>query len=266
VDETRKAIDEGIDWPCEIKRLYSNVNLGCSVGPITAISWFFEQVEEGIILEDDCVPHADFLPYCAQLLHRYRHDSRVWCISGSNFQKGDWRGDACYYFSRYPHGWGWASWRTCWQYFDAQLSQWPALRDSSLLETLFEDPFERSFWVETWQNTYDKFPAISWWDYQWTFTCLVNGGITALPNRNLVTNVGFGMDATHTLTMRLDTSIKHSGIYPLRHPLFIIRDACADRRTFDYAYNGRELRRAKTLPRRLRASLSKVKSYLITTP
>jgi hypothetical protein len=262
VAATRQVIEEDIDWPCQIHRLYSDVNQGCSVGPVNAISWFYEHVEEGIVLEDDCVPHVDFLPYCAYLLDRYRQDSRVWCISGSNFQQGAWRAEGSYYFSRYPHGWGWASWRRCWQHFDARLEQWPTLRDSGLLETIFEDSLERSFWAETWQNTYAQYPGITWWDYQWTFACLVNGGLTALPNRNLVTNVGFGPDATHTLTMRIDTNIDHTGILPMRHPSFVLRDACADRVTFDYAYNGVALRKSKTLAGRLRRGLSKAKVYL----
>ena len=230
VAATRAVIEHEIDWPCQIERLYSDVNQGCSVGPIRAISWFFEQVEEGIILEDDCVPHPDFLPYCTTLLERYRHDTRIWCISGNNFQKGQWRGDGSYYFSRYNHCWGWASWRRCWQYFDANLSQWPALRDGGLLDTIFENPMERKYWADIWQRTHLRTESITWWDYQWTFTCLSNGGLTALPNRNLVNNVGFGEDATHT-TGAAEPSVTDQGLGELKHPSFVLRDATADQFT-----------------------------------
>lgn len=252
VADTRQMIENEIDWPCQIERLYSDVNQGCSIGPIRAISWFFEQVEEGIILEDDCVPHPDFFPYCATLLQRYRHDTRVWCISGNNFQDGQWRGDGSYYFSRYNHGWGWASWRRCWQHFDAGLNQWPALRDSGLLKTVFEDPVEGEFWSRIWQQTHKKSVPITWWDYQWAFTCLANGGLTALPNRNLVSNVGFGADATHTTGKAINTSIDY-GVDPDDQPSFLLRDSSADRYTFDEVFGGKWHRFPRSvirLPRR----------------
>jgi hypothetical protein len=254
VATTRAVIEQGIDWPCQMERLYSDVNQGCSIGPIRAISWFFDQVEEGIILEDDCVPHPDFFPYCASLLERYRQDTRVWCISGNNFQNGQWRGDGSYYFSRYNHCWGWASWRRCWQHYDPVISQWPALRDSGLLETAFEDPFERQYWSTIWQRTYEKAAPITWWDYQWMFTCLANGGLTTLPNRNLVSNVGFGEDATHT-TIVAEPTVADQGLGPLTHPRFFLRDAAADRYSYDHHFGGVEMRRSRKLLRRVKARL-----------
>jgi hypothetical protein len=197
VSASRQVIEQEIDWPCRIEKFYSDVNQGCRLGVSRAISWFFEQVDEGIILEDDCVPHVDFFPYCTNLLDRYRHDTRVWCISGPNFQNGQWRGDGSYYFSRYNHCWGWASWSRCWQHYDTNLSHWPALRESGLLLTIFEDPLERKYWSGIWQRLVEESKPDSW-AYRWTFTCVANGGLTALPNRNLISNVGFGPDATHT--------------------------------------------------------------------
>ena len=201
-----------------------------------AITWFFEQVEEGIILEDDCVPHPDFFPYCTTLLERYRHDTRVWCISGNNFQNGQWRGDGSYYFSRYNHCWCWASWRRCWQHYDADLSQWPALRDSGLLDTIFEDPLECNYWSGIWQRLLDTGEPDTW-DYQWTFTCLANSGLTALPNRNLVSNVGFGPDGTHTTSVA-EPTVADQGLGELIHPSFVLRDATADRFSFDHHFGG----------------------------
>ena len=237
VAATRAVIEHEIDWPCQIERLYSDVNQGCRLGVSRAITWFFEQVEEGIILEDDCVPHPDFFPYCTTLLESYRHDTRVWCISGNNFQNGQWRGDGSYYFSRYNHCWGWASWRRCWQHYDADLSQWPDLRESGLLDTIFEDPLERNYWSRIWQRLDDESKPDTW-DYQWTFTCLANGGLTALPNQNLVNNVGFGVDATHTKEGAINTTIT-GGINPNQHPSFILRDTTADHHTFDNNFGGK---------------------------
>lgn len=237
VAATRAVIEHEIDWPCQIERLYSDVNQGCRLGVSRAITWFFEQVEEGIILEDDCVPHPDFFPYCTTLLELYRHDTRVWCISANNFQNGQWRGDGSYYFSRYNHCWGWASWRRCWQHYDADLSQWPDLRESGLLETIFEDPLERNYWSRIWQRLDDESKPDTW-DYQWTFTCLANGGLTALPNRNLVNNVGFGEDATHTTGGAISTTISE-GVDPNQHPSFLLRDAVADRYTYNHVFGGK---------------------------
>jgi hypothetical protein len=236
VAATRAVLDQEIDWPCQIERLYSDVNQGCRLGVSRAITWFFDQVEDGIILEDDCVPHPDFFPYCATLLERYRHDTRVWCISGNNFQNGQWRGDGSYYFSRYNHCWGWASWRRCWQHYDGNLTQWPALRDSGLLETIFEDPLERQYWSAIWQRLVDEGKPDSW-AYRWTFTCLVNGGLTTLPNRNLVSNVGFGVDGTHT-TSGPSLTGRTEALGRVDHPSFMLRNKDADCYTFTNTYIG----------------------------
>ena len=237
VAATRAVIESEIDWPCQIERLYSDVNQGCRLGVSRAITWFFEQVEEGIILEDDCVPHPDFFTYCATLLKRYRDDTRVWCISGNNFQKGEWRGDGSYYFSRYNHCWGWASWRRCWIYYDADLSQWPKLRNSKLLKVIFEDSIERQYWTNIWQKLFETGQPDTW-DYQWSFTCFVNGGLTALPNRNLISNIGFGEDATHTTTGSINTAIGE-GVDPQQHPTFLLRDLEADSYTFNHNFGGK---------------------------
>jgi len=259
VAATREVIECEINWPCQIERLYSDVNQGCRLGVSRAITWFFEQVEEGIILEDDCVPHPDFLRYCAELLDRYRHDSRVWCISATNLQNGHRRGDGSYYFSRYNHCWGWASWRRCWQHYDADVAKWPALRDSGLLETIFDDPFERKYWSSIWQRLVDEGMPDTW-DYQWTFTCFANGGLTALPNFSLISNIGFDFDATHTAgCLSLPSIRQNERLAELVHPAFIVRDTWADRFTFDHHHGGNSLRRAaRPVPR----AINKIWRYL----
>lgn len=254
VAATRAVIESDIDWSCHIERLYSDVNQGCRVGVSRAITWFFEQVVEGIILEDDCVPHPDFFPYCTTLLERYRYDTRVWCISGNNFQNGQWRGDGSYYFSRYMHCWGWASWRRCWNLYDADLNYWPHLRGSGLLKTIFDDPHERQYWTSIWNKLLLRGEPDSW-AYRWCFTCFINGGLTALPNCNLISNVGFGEDATHTTGTAVDTSLGN-GIDPTLHPSFVIRDSLADSYTFDWHFGGRWFRPPLSLLRILRLLIS----------
>lgn len=238
VAATRALVANAIDWPCRVERLFADANQGCRLGVSRAISWFFEQESEGIILEDDCVPHPDFFGYCAALLERYRHDSRVWCISGSNHQQGHHRGDGSYFFSRYNHCWGWASWRRCWQHYDGELSRWPLLRSSGLLATVFDDPLEARWWGAIWDRLLAEGKPDSW-AYRWTFSCFSQGGLTALPNRNLVANIGFDGRASNTHRRRPEMRAEPLG--PLRHPSFVLRDRAADRFTFLHHFGGRSL-------------------------
>ena len=240
VAATRWVIQNEIDWPCQIKTLYSDYNQGCRLGVSRAISWFFKHVEEGIILEDDCVPHPDFFLFCTALLKHYRNDTRVWCVSGSNCQHGQWRGDGSYYFSRYSHVWGWASWRRCWQHYDSELRNLPTFINSGYHNNLFEDFVERIYFKRCWQRLVDHGQPDTW-AHRWIFTCIVNGGLTVIPNRNLVCNVGFGPDATHATGRPIDTSISE-GVDPSQHPSFLLRDAGADRFTFNTAFGGKWLR------------------------
>jgi hypothetical protein len=250
---TRAVIDQEIDWECQIHRLYADTNQGCKAGVSRAISWFFDQVEEGIILEDDCVPHPDFFSFCSTLLEHYRHDTRVWCINGNNFQKGQWRGDGSYYFSRIPLIWGWATWRRCWQHYDRDLNLWTPLRDSGLLDSLFDDATMRLYWSSIWQRLLDEDEPDTW-DYQWGLTCIANGGLCIEPNRNLVSNVGFGADATHTTTVAPATIVDR-GIGALTHPRFVLRDTAADLFTFDSHFGGMAMRRSRRPLPRLKAHL-----------
>lgn len=258
---TRALIETDIDWPCKIHRLFSDTNQGCSLGPIHAINWFFEHVDQGIILEDDCIPHPDFFTHCSSLLNRYRADHRVWCISGNCYLDTPIPGVAKYYFSRYPLTWGWATWRDRWQQFDPLLLQWPALRDSGLFQQLFEDIYEASYWAEIFERTYRSEAPITWWDYQWFFAALIRGGLTATPVRNLVSNIGFGEGATHTLNP--DTPIHPAlPLGPITHPDFVLRHRDADTYTYAHHYGGIRRRRLRTLQQRIRRRLSMVLAWM----
>ncbi|HEY9295856.1 MAG TPA: glycosyltransferase family 2 protein, partial [Phormidium sp.] len=175
-----RAVTEQIDWSCEVLRNYSDVNLGCRNRVASGLDWAFAQVEEAIILEDDCLPHPDFFDFCRTLLNYYRNDNRVWVISGNNFQNGHWRGDGSYYFSRYNHCWGWATWSRAWQHLDEDLSTWPKLRDSNLLGSILEDPVELRYWHNIFEKLYTENKPDTW-DYRWTYTCWINNGLTVLP-------------------------------------------------------------------------------------
>jgi len=233
VAATRELIEKAVDWPCQIERLYSDTNLGCRDGPVTAISWFFEQVEEGVILEDDCVPHPDFLPYCSQLLDYYRDDSRVWCITGDNATGIKLASsDYSYGFIRYPLIWGWATWRRCWHRYLPAFDHIQEISENrSYILELFNSNEELahsriSYWMNI-KTTNNR----TIWDAAWAYTCLVNSGLTILPSVNLVSNIGFGFDSTHTL-LKGKGGVREAAdtrpILPLSHPPFVIRDSMAE--------------------------------------
>lgn len=238
VAATRAVIEHEIDWPCQIDRLYADVNQGCRLGVSRAISWFFDHVEEGIILEDDCVPHPDFFSYCTTLLERYRHDNRVWCISGNNFEDGPWSAEYDYFFARIPMVWGWATWRTRWNHYDEKIVKWPKLKTANLGSSVFPDAAMRSYWFSIWDQLFHLGKPDTW-DYQWVFVCVSNGGLTSLPCQNLVSNVGFGADATHTLQNSVVRDAKGLQSLLLKGPKFVLSDALADRYIFDYHFGGK---------------------------
>ena len=229
----RELIRASIDWPCEIKTLYSDFNQGCRVGVSSAISWFFKHEEEGIILEDDCVPHPDFFAYCDELLDRYRNDTRIWWISGTNARLDSIRSDESYLVSRYGLCWGWATWRTRWAHYDRDLLSLSSFLKSHGFDSLFSDRRQAHFWKKQLIRLRDS-QHLDTWDYQWSYTCLINGGLSVVPSSNLVSNIGFDQDATHTKNSygALCTQATQS-IMPLRHPEFLLPDPLVDLETFN---------------------------------
>lgn len=225
--QVRQIIDT-IDWECELFTNYSAINLGCQKRVSTGIDWVFQQVEEAIILEDDCLPDLSFFPFCEELLNQYRHDTRIMAISGDNFQFGRKRTSDSYYFSRYNHCWGWATWRRAWQYYDVKMTQWEKVRAENWLNDILNDPWATRYWTHKFQQVYEG--KIDTWDYQWTLTCWLQSGLTILPNVNLVSNIGFDRGGTHHQTSYSPyANLKTEEIaFPLKHPSFIIRNTKSD--------------------------------------
>ena len=257
-----RAVTECIDWDCDVLRNYSDVNLGCRQRVSSGLDWAFEQVEEAIVLEDDCLPHSSFFGYCQELLERYRDDDRIWCISGNNFQDARWRGDGSYYFSNYNHIWGWASWRKAWQNYDRDLASWQTFRDGRYLESILDSSLE----VQYWQGIFDRMYSLgepNTWDYAWTLTCWQHRGLTALPNVNLVSNIGFRSDGTNiTDAESLLANMPVKDIGKLQHPTFLARDRAADMYTFDYHFGGLQLRENQRLHVKLRYKISRLKQLI----
>lgn len=236
VKMTRDTVQRCIDWDCDIHTLYSDHNLGCKSGVVSAINWFFQAEEEGIILEDDCIPSQSFFDFCAHLLHHYRNDTRVWAITGSNFQDGQIRGDGSYYFSTHFHCWGWATWRRTWHQYDPNMCVWPSLRATKSLRQLFPNPFMRLYWSSKLNALYDN-GIPDTWDYQMNLSCFANSGLIATPNYNLVSNIGFGQDATHT-TKASKPNQRFILPEPIKHPTLILRHSEADNYTFKHHCRG----------------------------
>lgn len=234
--EVRKIVSN-IDWPCDAKTLFREANLGCKYGVSSAINWFFDNVEEGIILEDDDLPDQSFFPFCRELLKKYRDDSRVMHISGNNFQQNNkhFNPQDDYYFSSVPHIWGWATWRRAWKSYDVEAQQWPAMKKSGMLGKIFEDNAVAFFWGNSFQRYYDK--KINSYDGQWPLACLYNRGLSVTPTVNLVSNIGFGNDATHTSSQTEYSNLPTRSVnFPLKHPNEMRVDHVADKYTFKYVF------------------------------
>lgn len=195
VKAVRDYIMQNIDWDCEVKTLFRDKNLGCKYAVSGAITWFFENEEQGIILEDDCLPSQSFFWYCEELLEKYSDDQSVYLISGDSRASESFDMKADYGFCKYPLIWGWASWARTWKNYDPELEDWPKQRDVLLSSISSHKPT-----VVFWENVFDKMynKEIDTWDYQFSYLLQKNSGKCIVPRVNLIANVGFGVDATHT--------------------------------------------------------------------
>lgn len=216
-EQTRKLVLDGIDWDCEVKTLFREKNLGCKYAVSGAISWFFDQVEEGIILEDDCLPDAGFFDYCSELLEKYRDDTSVMHIGSNNFNNVSEKRKSSYYFSHYVEIWGWATWRRAWKLYDPEMKAFPGLDKSKFLKNTFKTSSEREYWINCFNTSFEN--KVDTWDYQWVFCVYLNSGLCITPYTNLVANLGFRPDATHTTTYHpAFSNMKALPIGKLVHP------------------------------------------------
>jgi hypothetical protein len=192
----------------------------------------FQQVEELIVLEDDCIPHPTFFRFCEELLDRYRDDERVMHISGNHFQEQSRRPTPCSYsFCRWNISWGWATWRRAWQHFDLDVRRWPQLRDTDFLDQLLKDQRAVKEFRRIFDELYNRPGEFDAWDHAWSFACWSQSGFSLLPSTTLVGNVGFGPDATHFPSAPDDPRGRLVGeamTFPLTHPSCLVQDWAAD--------------------------------------
>ena len=223
--EQVREIVSRVDWPCDVQYRLRTENLGCKRAMIDAITWMLWNVEYGIILEDDCLPDPTFFQFTTELLERYKDEPRVMCVSGNTIIRPQRSGDS-YRFSSFPLIWGWATWRRAWDHYDPTLAGW--------------DDFDAEHWMDSvpglstrareWKNTMLKVQAgLDTWDYQWIFSCWTNGGVVAVPNVTLISNIGFGTGATHTTGPSPHANLPLAPMrFPLVHPRFVLPDPIAD--------------------------------------
>ncbi len=223
-----RAIINSIDWDCELKTLYRKENLGCKIAVSSAITWFFEQEESGIILEDDCLPDISFFFYCEELLFKYMDDERIGNISGNCFLPGYIKSSLSYDFSSISHTWGWATWRRVWKNFDLNFSYWEeSEKDVAMRNSLFKSFPEKVYFSSYISDSLSDKYGKSVWDLQYLFTLRVQNQLSIYPSVNLVTNIGLNNpDATHTASKNdMKYYIRSKPIsFPIKHPKYIIEN------------------------------------------
>lgn len=231
--ETREIVTY-IDWPCEIKTLYRDQNLGCKIAVSSAISWFFEHEEYGVILEDDCLPDLSFFSFCEELLIKYKDDDRIGHIGGNNFFHGIVNDHLSYDFCSFSHIWGWASWRRVWQNYDVNFSYWEeALKDKYKMNSLFNNVWEKIYFSSFISDTLKGDRGINTWDVQYLFMLRVQNQLSIYPKVNLVTNIGLNdPNATHTTKKSRKSYILSEQIkLPLHHPMYVLSNRLIDKTT-----------------------------------
>lgn len=228
--EVQQTLMANIDWPCTLVTNFKEKNEGPRLAIGHAINWFFENEEEGIILEHDCVPAPSFFTYCETLLKHYRDDERIMHISGDNFQFGKTIGDGTYYFSKITHIWGFATWKRAWKYYDVDMKLYPEFKKENRINDIVFDKRSVKFWNEIFEKTYQK--KLQTWDYQWNFAMWCQNGLSILPNKNLVSNVGFDKMALNTVNPNHKlAAMKTFELIEIIHPKFIVAHSEPDEST-----------------------------------
>jgi hypothetical protein len=225
-EETIALVESAMTWPGNVQWNIATENLGCRIRIPNGLDWVFDRVDEAIVLEDDCVPDLSFFPYCRELLHRYRNEHRIGVISGSNFLSASIRCPDSYLFSRYPLIWGWAAWKRTWEMYDRNADNWPALRDSHWLRTLLDDPLATAYWRAIFNEVR---AGLDTWDYSLTFSLWKADVLSIHPQTNLVSNIGYGKQATHSYVRTVFADLPCEALMtPLIHPNEVERFAAYD--------------------------------------
>jgi hypothetical protein len=235
VAATRALVLDGVDWDCEVHTLFREENLGVRDAVGSAITWFFEHEEQGVIIEDDCLADPSFFGFCDELLDRYRDDERVMHIGGNCFLP-DLDLEASYFFSKFPHIWGWATWRDAWAHYSTGTPDFE--REFEEIRPTFTTPREQAYWFDTYRRYFDG--EFDTWDYGWAFSVWRRGGLCVYPTVNLVRNIGFGAGASHTKGWKDYKGLGRIPAEPigeLRHPDAVEPSPELDARNFEVVFD-----------------------------
>jgi len=215
--EVRRIV-ELVDWPCQVRRDFSESNLGCRQRVASGLDWVFSEVEEAIILEDDCLPDPSFFRFCQELLKFHRYEEQVMMVCGTNLL-GSWKGPRpSYHFSHYDWVWGWATWRRAWRHYDVDMERWGSDAGKIRIREVLNDERHYALRAATFEQAFLK--QVDTWDYQWAFCRILQGGVAVIPSLNLVSNIGYGVEATHTKVQDVEFAnlTARRLTFPLAHP------------------------------------------------
>jgi hypothetical protein len=235
-----RSILEGVDWPCDVRRDYASENIGCRRRMISGISWVFSQTPEAILLEDDCLPSPSFFRFASEMLTRFRDDHRVMMVQGGNLVFNQLNNRYSYTFGRSTGIWGWATWARAWAHYDEHLTRWPLLRETCWLSELLENKRQVDFWRKIFDLVHSGMEDT--WDYQWTFSTWVHDGLSVIPSRNLVRNIGYKAGSNSGATEEIPWIRDVVAVplcemeFPLQHPPHVQPNQEFDAAHFNFAW------------------------------
>ena len=249
-----RGVINKIDWDCEVKTLFRDKNLGCKLAVSSAIDWFFENEEMGIIMEDDCLPDQTFFYFCEELLNKYENDKRIMMIAGTNFLFSSHDLEESYFFSYYYPIWGWATWRRAWNFYDIEMKGWKEFKLKNLLKHYYDDSDMVNYVESMLEATYEG--KINSWDLQWVYTCLKQNGLSIIPKNNLISNIG--AIGTHMGNENIHNFLKTKAIDKIIHPKYIYPNDKYNKILFDKILN-RNLSLKSKIIRIFKRVLAKIK-------
>lgn len=227
VQQVRDYVMQQIDWVCNVQTLFQPQNLGCKKAVSAAINWFFQQEEQGIILEDDCLPDTSFFYFCQELLQKYKDEPTVGAISGTHIEQQTY-GSGDYFLSKIPRVWGWATWRRTWNLYDIDMNSYSNFKHEKKIERIWSSKKVQRYWLDIFDRTYAQ--DIATWDYQLVFTFFTHDLLCLCPNKNLISNIGFTNNSTHTnISNPIVSNLPIQSIrLPLQHPVSLSYDSHND--------------------------------------
>lgn len=222
-----REIAQKVDWNCEVLTNFSDENLGCKKRISSGLDWAFSIVDRAIILEDDCKPAETFFRFCDEMLERYKDDERIMMVSGDEQSGSKEQIAESYYFTKHVHIWGWATWARAWQKNDTAMKDWPEINRKKSLAHLFKHHRYNFYWCHYFGVLYEN--RVNSWAGPWVYSVWKESGLSIAPKTNLITNIGFGKDATHTSGKSIYAEMQTQELeFPLVHPKYVLADARRD--------------------------------------